>query len=99
MTYRLFVSPSNSAFEEDFITVKSLEQAKQTVETLGFPSYVSFDEDADFGEEFAYWLLDLDMISDYWSYPSRFEWYVHPKMPIRNMINMQFEGYKKHKFR
>lgn len=99
MTYRLFVSPFMNAFEEDFITVRTLEQAKQTVETLGFPSYVSFDEKADFGLEFMYWLLEFDRVADYWSYPSRFEWYIHSKTPMRDLIHETFKAYKQYKFR
>ena len=104
MTYRMFIDDERLPFEEDYVVVRSVEEAKRTIDILGYPGMVSFDHDlgenVETGYDFAKWLIETDQDSDWWYFPSRFEFYVHSQNPIgKENIEKLFSNYYRHKFR
>lgn len=104
MTYRMFIDDERLPFEEDFVVVRNMAEAKRTIDVLGFPGYVSFDHDLGenqpTGYDFVKWLIEKDQDVDWWYYPSRFEWFVHSQNPVgKENIEKFINNYYRHKFR
>lgn len=86
MTYRLFLDderdPPNDGGE--WIVRRSVKDAKDAVAKIGFPKFVSFDNDlgrdAEEGRAFASWLVERDLDAD--EMPNDFDWYAHTQNPV-----------------
>ena len=108
MGYRLFLdderTPSDvfehidadPVYLEEWVVVRTVDEAKAVVEERGFPSSVSFDhdlgEDVPTGKDLANWLVERDL--DTGDLPEGFEFRVHSRNPtgaanIRGLM----EGY------
>lgn len=74
----------------DFIIVRSFQEAIKYIEEFDIPHYISFDHDLgvdenDFllptGYDFAKWLVEMDLDGIY-KFPAGFEYNVHSANPI-----------------
>ena len=79
-----------------WVVVRNVGDAIKCVETNGFPSFVSFDNDLGDqqleGRYFAAWLLELDM--DTGSMPDNFEYYVHSQnVDAASRIRSRIDGH------
>lgn len=100
--YKLFLDDERDPIDDSWIVVRSYDEAVKTVETLGFPGFVSFDHDLGSektGYDFAKYLVNYDIKSDTWFIPNIFNYYVHSQNPIGKENIVRFlESYKKMKF-
>ena len=79
---------------------RSMAQVDQTIDTFGFPNFISFDHDLGDGQptgmDIARWLIECDM--DTLGLPRDFKFYVHSQNPIgkRNieMLLNQYLNYR-----
>lgn len=89
MSYKLFLddvrNPSwvHNGNPDDWIVCRSMEQAVNVVNNLGWPSMISFDHDLGYqvptGMDFAKWLVNLDL--DGFCMPDDFQFHVHSANP------------------
>lgn len=89
MSYKLFLddvrNPSwvHNGDPDDWIVCRSMEQAVNVVNNLGWPSVISFDHDLGYqvptGMDFAKWLVNLDL--DGCCMPDDFQFHVHSANP------------------
>lgn len=74
----------------DWTVARSCAEARQLIEKLGCPRYISFDHDLGAGETgvypdgktFANWLIQADLDSDFKFLPKNFDFYVHSQNPV-----------------
>lgn len=81
--YALFLDDEREPVGNDWVIVRSYDEAVAYVEGNGFPSYVSFDHDLGEGKtgyDFAKWLVEKDMDEDW--LPDNFFFYVHSQNPV-----------------
>ena len=72
--------------QDDWIIVRSYDQAVSWVIHRGWPEFISFDNDlgsdSKEGWQFAQWLIDHDL--SHGSMPDNFNFAVHSQNPVRN---------------
>lgn len=71
--------------DEDWVIVRSFDEATEYVAKNGIPDFISFDNDLGFnqkeGYDFAKWLVEKDMNCEY-TIPDGFDWFVHSANPV-----------------
>lgn len=82
---------------------RTVDEAKKYISENGYPWYIDFDHDLGFnqptGYDFALWLVETDMDSDWWKERDDFLWDIHSQNPIgAQNINNLLENYAKVKF-
>lgn len=90
MTYKMFLDdvrePSwvHNGNPDDWTVCRSMEQAVNVFEDLGWPQLISFDhdlgKDVPTGMDFAHWLVNRDLETG--SMPLDFEFCVHSANPV-----------------
>jgi hypothetical protein len=93
---RIFLDDERFPVEDNWVIVRSVEEAKSWVRANGFPDYVSFDNDLGYGlpegRDFANWLIDRAL--DRGGLPSGFDFYVHSQNPVaREVIEGKLRAY------
>lgn len=81
--YKMFLDDERYPIDNDFVIVRSFDEAVSYVELHGCPSYISFDHDLGnglTGYDFAKWLIDQHLDSNF--IPKDFDFYVHSMNPI-----------------
>jgi len=90
MTKKLYLDDIRVPSADDFIVVRSFEEAVKFIEDFGIPSYISFDHDLGCDEkgnifksgyDFARYLVecDLDNIA---TFPTNFTFNIHSANPV-----------------
>lgn len=87
MTYRIFIDDERFPPEnEEWVICRSLDSFVNTVRTLGFPAYISFDhdlgDDVPTGHDIAKWMVEADLDSEMALIPAEFSFYVHSQNPV-----------------
>ena len=87
---KLYLDDIRTPKSDDFIIVRSFEEAIKFVQKNGIPNYISFDHDLgcdDLGNiypsgyDFAKWLIEMDLDNLY-KFPKDFKFNVHSANPI-----------------
>lgn len=95
--YKLFVDDERDPVGEEWVVVRSSTEAKNTILSLGFPSFISFDHDLGDGEngyDLVKWICEYDMDHDVIS--SDFSFYVHSQNPVgKRNIEAYLDSYMK----
>jgi len=82
--YKLFIDDERFPVTEDWVIVRSSEEAISFVKEFGIPSEISFDHDLggdDTSREFIKWLTD-QLVENIISFPEGFSYHVHSQNPI-----------------
>ena len=87
---KLYVEDIRMPKDDDFIIVRSFEDAVLFIQQNGIPNYISFDHDLGCdkfdniyptGYDFAKWLVEMDL-DDIYKFPKNFKFNVHSANPI-----------------
>ena len=104
MGYRLFLDDERYPPDDggEWTVVRSVAEAQETVVRLGFPDYVSFDNDLGDrlpeGRDFARWLIEIELDLDSGGMPDNFGWCCHTQNPVaRDAIDGLLVRYVEHK--
>lgn len=99
---KLYLDDIREPKSDDFVIVRSFEDAIKFVEANGIPEFISFDHDLGCDEEgnilksgydFAKWLVDSDINKEF-IFPDNFDFNVHSANPIgRNNIESILNNY------
>ncbi len=85
MTYKLFLDDERDPVDDEWIIVRTIEEAIEVIEAKGLPSFISFDHDLGenqkTGFDLAKWIIDWDIKFDILT-PENFDFYVHSQNPI-----------------
>jgi hypothetical protein len=84
MTYKLFIDDERFPVCDDFVIVRSSQEAIELVRERGHPKYISFDHDLggdDTSIKFINWLTD-ELIDKRLTMPHNFSYYVHSQNPV-----------------
>lgn len=82
--YKMFIDDERFPVSDDFVIVRSSEDAINLATDKGIPSFISFDHDLggdDTSIVFIKWLVDF-MIDNDLTLPENFEYYVHSQNPV-----------------
>ena len=69
---------------DDFFIARSVPEAKQLIEELGWPAFISFDHDLgqpENGKDFANWLIAQDL-DNQWMDNLKYGYLVHSQNPV-----------------
>jgi hypothetical protein len=104
--WKLYIDDLRTPVDEDFIVIRSVEEAKRVILSSCMPIFISFDHDLGIDEDdkllpsgydFAKWLVESD-IAGIIQFPSDFAFEVHSRNPVgAKNIKMLLEGYLKFK--
>lgn len=99
---KLYLDDIREPVSNDFIVVRSYDEAIKFVKKNGIPIFISFDHDLgcdekgkilESGYDFAKWLVEMDMENIY-KFPNDFTFGIHSANPIgRNNINAILNNY------
>lgn len=82
--YKMFIDDERFPVSDDFVVVRSSQEAITIVESSGIPYYISFDHDLG-GEDtsvvFIKWLVEFMLDNDK-ILPQDFEYYIHSQNPV-----------------
>ena len=87
---KLYLDDIRTPKDDDFIIVRSFQEAVKFVQQNGIPNYISFDHDLGCDEfnniypsgyDFAKWLIEMDLDNLY-KFPEDFKFNVHSANPI-----------------
>jgi hypothetical protein len=87
---KLYLDDIRTPKNDDFIIVRSFQEAIKFVQENGIPNYISFDHDLGCddsdniypsGYDFAKWLIEMDLDNLY-KFPEDFKFNVHSANPI-----------------
>ena len=87
---KLYLDDIRTPKDDDFIIVRSFQEAVKFVQKNGIPNYISFDHDLGCDEfnniypsgyDFAKWLIEMDLDNLY-KFPEDFKFNVHSANPI-----------------
>lgn len=71
--------------DEQFIIVRSVQEAQDKIKELGAPVFISFDHDLGHnvptGFDFSKWLVDMDLDANEQFLPNNFDFFVHSANP------------------
>lgn len=84
MTYKMFIDDERYPVTNDYVIVRSSQEAIEYVKKFGFPEYISFDHDLggdDTSMRFIHWMIDAYLDGEI-SIPDDFDFYVHSQNPI-----------------
>jgi len=81
-SWRLYLDDIRTPKSNDFVIVRSVDEAKQLIKQKGFPSYMSLDhdlgEDVPTGYDFVKWIVSEYMDKDL----PQFEFNIHSANPV-----------------
>ena len=99
---KLYLDDIRTPKDDDFIIVRSFQEAVKFVQQNGIPNYISFDHDLGCDEignilksgyDFAKWLVDMD-IENIHKFPNNFTFDIHRANPIgKNNIKSILNNY------
>ena len=99
---KLYLDDIRTPKDDDFIIVRSFQEAVKFVQQNGIPNYISFDHDLGCDEkgnilksgyDFAKWLVDMD-IENIHKFPDNFTFDIHSANPIgKNNIKSILNNY------
>lgn len=104
MTWKMFIDDERFPATDDFVIVRSFDEAVQKIEELGAPIFISFDHDLGenipTGADLSKWLVDKDLDNEYKFLDKDFSFYVHSANPvgkknIEGLLNQYLEHRKK----
>ncbi len=87
---KLYLDDIRTPKNDDFIIVRSFQEATEFIQQNGIPNYISFDHDLGCDEvgtiypngyDFAKWLIEMDLDNTY-KFPKDFKFNVHSANPI-----------------
>lgn len=84
MTYKMFLDDERFPITEDWVIVRSSQEAIDCVLKNGLPSHIAFDHDlggTDTSMKFIYWLIDY-MLNYELHFKPDFTWSVHSQNPV-----------------
>lgn len=84
MTYKLFIDDERFPTTDDWVIVRSSQEAIDCVLKNGFPSHIAFDHDLggnDTSMKFINWLIDY-MFDCELHFKHEFTWSVHSQNPV-----------------
>lgn len=84
MSYKLFLDDEREPVTDDWFIARTSTQAIEVVQTMGMPTFISFDHDLggdDTAIKFINWMTD-EAIDDYLRFPSDFDYDIHSQNPI-----------------
>lgn len=94
MSWKMFIDDERFPVSQDFIVVRTVDEAISKIKENGCPEFISFDHDLGnnipTGYDLAKWLIeeDLNLNGDF--LPTNFSFYVHSQNPIgkENIIGL-----------
>lgn len=84
MTYKMFIDDERFPVTDDWVIVRSSQEAIDCVKKNGFPQHINFDHDLggdDTTRRFVSWIVDRMLDGDY-QFPEGFTFDVHSQNPI-----------------
>jgi hypothetical protein len=90
VSYKLFLDDERYPITDDWVIVRTSQEAIAHVKSHGFPSYISFDHDLG-GEDtaivFINWLTE-QLIDGHLTIPKDFDYYVHSQNSV-GVVNIR----------
>ncbi len=84
--WKMFIDDERFPVDEEFIIVRSMKEAKEKINELGCPTFISFDHDlgdqVPTGADLAKWLVEKDLDQNHEFLPKEFDFYVHSANPV-----------------
>jgi hypothetical protein len=90
VSYKLFIDDERFPVTDDWVIVRTSQDAIAAVQERGFPTFISFDHDLggdDTSILFINWLTD-ELIDERIQIPSDFDYYVHSQNNV-GVINIK----------
>lgn len=82
MSYKMFLDDERHPIIDDYIIVRSFEEATKHIAINGLPEFITFDHDLGIGKngfDVAKWIIDYCLDNGIYKLP---EWHVHSQNPV-----------------
>ena len=97
---KMFLDDERFPVTNDFVIVRSMNEAIDYINSNGMPDFISFDHDlgdGGTGYDLVKWIIDIDIQNDI--IKSDFDFYVHSQNPIgKKNIESMLNNYLRFKF-